>query len=104
MNRNCIIYLIGTEYREDENKILHAQETRRKVYASVKSVRQSEFHQAGVYGLKPQLEFTVFAPEYHNEETVEYKGTKYTVYRTYLNNDDSAELYCEFRRPNKEQA
>lgn len=98
MNRNSVIYLLGNEYRQDEHKVMHAYETRRKVYASVSSIRMDEFHQAGAYGLKPQLVFTIFAPEYKDEETVEYKGRKYTIYRTYWTKDDTLELYCEARK------
>lgn len=55
----------------------------REVYANRKSIRQSEFYQAGNIGLKPELMFEVHNFEFNNDEKVRYNGKEYFIIRTY---------------------
>jgi hypothetical protein len=37
----------------------------------------------------------MFGPDYNGERFLEYKGTVYTIYRTYITRNEIIELYCE---------
>lgn len=96
------------KYPEGTYGVQQPVETRRDVYCNVSSVSMTEFYKAGQAGLKPAYRFTIFAPEYDDEDSIEYKGKRYTVYRTfhgqrysgiinYKTNGDTMELYAERR-------
>ena len=70
-------------------------ETKRQVFCQVDSITQSEYFEAGRNGLNPAYRFRIFMGDYADEETIEYKGQRYAVYRTYLRRDDNIELYVE---------
>lgn len=72
-------------------------ESARNVFVNVKSVTRQEFFEAGQAGMQPQYVFTMFGPDYEDEKIVEYKGTRYAVYRTYLKTSDDIEVYVEER-------
>ena len=59
----------------------------REIFANKKSVRQSEFYQASVAGLKPELVFEVHSFEYDNDIKLRYPsgedGKVYDIIRTY---------------------
>ena len=55
----------------------------REVYANRKSIRQSEFYQAGNIGLKPELMFEVHSFEFNNDEKVKFEGQEYSIIRAY---------------------
>lgn len=55
----------------------------REVFANKKSVRQSEFYQAAVVGLRPELIFEVRSMEFSNDEKVRYGNKEYSIIRTY---------------------
>ncbi|MDD3173360.1 MAG: phage head closure protein [Herbinix sp.] len=59
----------------------------REVFANKKSVRQSEFYQASVAGLKPELVFEIRSYEYENDKKLRYpsgvNGKVYDIIRTY---------------------
>ena len=59
----------------------------REVYANRKSIRQSEFYQAGNIGLKPELMFEVHNFEFNNDEKVKCDGKEYSIIRTYDKGD-----------------
>lgn len=65
--------------------------TWRKVFASKKSVRQSEFYQAANAGLKPELVFEVRSIEFDNDEKVRFDGKEYAIIRVY-DTSDTTEL------------
>ena len=67
------------------------------VYANVESVTQTEFMQAGQMGFKPELRFLVWRSEYSGETLVDYKGNRYSIYRTYEATNGRIELYAERR-------
>ena len=95
MDRSEIVTLIGVTYQVDAIGQRIPQEARREVFCQVSSVTASEFFEAGRAGLQAQLRVVMFAPEYADEKTVEYKGKRYGVYRTYLAKDEMLELYLE---------
>lgn len=58
----------------------------REIFANKKSVRQSEFYQAAIVGLKPEIIFEVNSFEFDNDEKLRYPvgdGKVYSIIRTY---------------------
>lgn len=68
----------------------------REVFANELSIKQSEFYQAAIVGLKPELVFEVHDFEYNNDEKVRYPigvgGTEYSIIRSYKNKKGNIEL------------
>ena len=96
MDRSDVITLISCTRAQDANGVWRDGEaTRREVFCSVQSVSRSEFFQGGQNGLKPEYMFTVFFGDYEGEDTVEYNGVVYSVYRTYHARTDELELYVQ---------
>lgn len=93
-----MIYLVSETWTKDDLGVMRSTQTRRKAFANVTSVTASEWFEGGRNGLNPELRFRMFAPEYHGEEILEYKGEKYAIYRTYVARDDLIELYTERRK------
>lgn len=92
MNRAHKITLIGKSYTEDEIGQQISTESERKIFAYIRDVSQSESTRP-IEGLTPEKVFDVRMTEYEGEENVEYKGVRYRIYRTYLNDDSRVELY-----------
>lgn len=65
---------------------------KRKVYASLNSIRQSEFYQAQASGFKPEISLTLRIFEYKDEQLVEINQIQYKILRTYNKNDGTIEL------------
>jgi len=97
MDRSDVIDLIGrTDGVRDETGVWRYQETRRRVFCDVRSIGGREFFAAKEQGIRADLRFTLFAPDYRGEETVEHAGIRYAVYRTYQDRrGDTMELYTE---------
>lgn len=89
------IYLITNTYKEntlsDQGTV---EEIQRKILASLSSVRQSEFYQAQVSGIKPEMVFEIRNFEYKGEDTILYNNKKYKIIRTYNKQDGIIELVC----------
>lgn len=78
---------------------------REMVLCKVRSIGSTEYYNAQVSNLKPELKFIVHAFEYKNQREVEFEGNKYQVIRTYkgdtVDRSDNAlsgeeiELTCE---------
>lgn len=100
MDKSDVIYLITQVQTKDSYGIFVTSETKRRVFCSADSVSQTEFFSAGLNGLKAQRKFTLFRFDYNDEEVIEFKGKRYTVYRTY-EKDDDIELYTELRKGNE---
>ena len=92
MNRAHKIKLIGKSYTEDEIGQQIPTETERNIFAYIRDVSQTESARP-IEGLTPSKVFDVHVTEYKSEEDVEYKGIRYRIYRTYLNDDSRMELY-----------
>jgi SPP1 family predicted phage head-tail adaptor len=92
MNRAHKITLIGKTYTEDAIGQRIPTEAENKVFAYIRDVSRSESERP-IEGLVPSKVFDVYVTEYKGEEDVEYKGVRYRIYRTYLNDESRVELY-----------
>lgn len=101
MNRSKTAKLITETYTKNDYGVLERSLTEKKVYVDVNSVSSSEWFEGGRNGLNPELRFTMFRYDYNNEKLIEYEGSIYTIYRTYIRNGDEIELYCEKRKGNE---
>lgn len=96
MDRSNIITLISETYGRNEYGVEVVTGTSRKdVYCQVNSITRAEFFDAGRNGLNPEFMFSMFAGNYSGEQTVEFNGNTYSVYRTYMGRSDTIELYVE---------
>ncbi len=95
MDRSEVLTLIGTTRTQDEYGIWRETPTARNVFCQVNSITRSEFFDAGRNGLNPEFMFSMFAGDYEGERVCEYRGQKYSIYRTYLGRNDVIELYAE---------
>lgn len=96
--RNNLIVLVKNEVTKDKiGQRIKGPTIRTHVYADRRSISQSEFMDAGLNDLKPEVRFDVFTFEYNGELTVEEGDKVYSVYRTY-EAGDKTELYCEARK------
>lgn len=102
MDRSFPIYLITEYNQEDQFGVLTPTLSKRKVYANVKTVSQSEWFQGGRSGLNPEYKMTMFAFDYAGESTLEYMGRIFDIYRTYMAGNDMVELYVQ-RKQGKRQ-
>jgi SPP1 family predicted phage head-tail adaptor len=91
------IKLISIGYTEDEIGNQVPTETATDVWAEETGVRQSEFYNAAVAGLRPEKTFIIWANEYTGQVKVECNSVKYKVIRTYINpaKSEMVELICE---------
>ena len=78
-----------------------SEETRRRSYAEIASVRGSETYQAMTVGLKPELMIVLpnWFDDYHGEKRLQYNGNEYRVLRAYKTEDLRAELTVYRLRP-----
>lgn len=95
MDRSSTIKLIGKAYAQDAIGQYIPTPTERQAYCDVRSITRAEWYDAGRNGFKPDISFTMFAPDYHGEDEVEWEGKRYSVYRTYIGQNESVELYCQ---------
>ena len=98
---NEVIKLVAETKRADEYGDLQVTAVPREVFATLKSVSQSEFYQAQAAGLKPEVKFVIADYlDYEGEKTILYKsyGTdteeEYRVIRTYRDGN-TLELVCK---------
>lgn len=101
MDRSRVIYLIPNATTQNANGEFIPSGEPRAIFADLRSVSRSEFLEAGVDGLRPEFQATVFGPDYEGEMAarVQVRGTwkEYAIYRTYHGSDDSLELYLAER-------
>lgn len=95
MDRSDVITLISLTKSQDDYGVWREAEARHDVFCNVGSVTRAEFFEGGRNGLNPQYVFTMFFGDYNNERIVEYKGERYSIYRTYHARTDTIELYAE---------
>ena len=95
MDRSEQITLIRETKEQDDFGVWRISETETTVFCQVDSVTRDEFFEGGRNGLNPAYRFTLFYADYNDERTVEYKGKRYGVYRTYHARTDIIELYAE---------
>lgn len=64
-------------------------ETKKDVFAQVKSIGMKETYQALSVGLKPELIFILADYyDYENQKAIEYEGERYSVIRTYRKSNE----------------
>ena len=96
MDRSDVINLISEKVTgRDKYGRKIREKTPRQVFVQVDSISMNEFYEAGRNGLNPQFRFRMFAGDYENERVCEYKGQQYAIYRTFMRDDDTIELYVE---------
>ena len=98
MTRDVEITLISPVKEPDEYgipQVISEEET--TVMATVKSITASEFFEAGRNGFKPEFRFDMFLYDYDGQKELEYKGVRYTVYRTFMGKSDTVELYVTLK-------
>lgn len=98
MTRDVEIMLVFPTMQTDEYGIpQQTGEETRTVMARVKSITASEFFEAGRNGFKPEFRFDMFLYDYDGQKELEYKGVRYTVYRTFMGKSDTVELYVTLK-------
>lgn len=98
MDRSTVIYLLSETQTKNEYGVWEKTTERRKVYAEVTSVSQSEWFEGGRAGLNPDLRFRVFRYDYNGEKMVVYNNKTYAIYRTYVDRKEIIELYTEEKK------
>lgn len=80
---NHELLLIGYVIAEDEigNEIKNPVE--RSVLCKVKDIGSTEFYNAQVNNLRPEIKFVIHSFEYLGESEVAFKGIRYKVIRSY---------------------
>ncbi|MNL08751.1 hypothetical protein D3C87_1294860 [compost metagenome] len=89
------IALIQQQIIEDDIGNQIPVDTETVVLCGLKSVGRSEFYNAAVNGLRPELVFVIHGYEYNGEKKVVFEGSRYNVIRTYSVNFEELELTCE---------
>ncbi len=69
-------------------------ESKKTVFAEVKSPTRSEFYQAYQSGMKASAVFKVYTAECKGAEFVIHNGTRYKIERAYMVDVDRTELTC----------
>lgn len=102
MNKSNVAYLVADSYEQNDYGVQEKTQSKRKVYVGVSSVTGQEWFEGGRNGLNPQYRFTMFLYDYEGEDVIEFEGVAYTIYRTYVRNQDEIELYVEKRKGNEQ--
>lgn len=87
--------LITQTYTTDEIGNQVPTEVESVILCSKKSVARSEFYNAAVKGLRPEIVFVAHPYEYDGQTKVKFEGVKYNVIRTYETSSEDIELTCE---------
>ena len=88
-----VLNLIPTVETRDARGVYRTTELApRQVLCKVSSVGGNEYHNAGRNGINPEFVFIVNAVEYNGETLVEYRGQRYSIYRTYRVPDSGSGL------------
>ena len=65
------------------------------ILCRLNSVGRSEFYNAAVAGLRPEIVFTIHNYEYSGQKQLRFEGILYSVIRTYATSFEELELTCE---------
>lgn len=95
--QNLKIKLVSITVTDDDIGNQVETETTNEVWAEETGIRQSEFYNAAVAGLRPEKTFIIWANEYTGQVKVECNSVKYKLIRTYINpaKSEMVELICE---------
>ena len=91
---DVVEFLEKVETKNGMGDVVISLELTTMAYANKKSVRQSEFYQAGANGLKPEKMFEVRTGEYNDEDYLRHSGKTYYIIRTF-EKGDITEIVCE---------
>ena len=70
--------------------------TERMVYCQVKSIGRTEFYQANLVGMRPEWTLKLSdEAEYQNELTLNFRGERWQIIRTYITEDGGIELVIQ---------
>lgn len=97
MDKSIEFFLLTSVEWQDAAGVFHETVRKNHRFGELSSVTASEFFAGGQNGLKPEFRIKMFEPDYNGENTIEYNGEIYTVYRTFLAKNDMIELYVEKR-------
>lgn len=104
MDRSEVLTLVSATYAADEIGQCVPTETTRTVFCNVRSVSRAEFFAGGEAGLRPSYVAAVFRYDYEGEQVAELDGVRYSIYRTYVRQDELVELYLEPRKGTEKPA
>ena len=91
-----MLTLVSYVQTQDEYGVIHeSTPVEREVFCRVASVSRNEYFGGGRNGLNPEFEFTIAKIDYKGERECVYHGQSYSIYRTYMTDDDYIELYVE---------
>jgi len=95
--QNLKIKLISISVTDDDIGNQIPSETSTEVWAEITGIRSSEFYNAALAGLKPEITFVIWANEYAGQSKIEYNSVKYKLIRAYNNpaKSEMIELVCE---------
>lgn len=65
------------------------------ILCKLKSIGRTEFYNATVAGLKPEIIFVIHGYEYDGQKLVKFEGIQYRVIKTYSVDFEEMELTCE---------
>lgn len=92
MYNDVIVLLTIVKTTSDIGDIVET-ETRKEVFAKVKSIGMKETYESMAVGLKPEYTFVLADYyDYDDEQDVEYGGIKYKVLRTYKKDTNELEI------------
>lgn len=100
MDRSRICKLISEVFTENQYGVQVPTETEREVFCNVRSISQNEWFEAARNGLNAEFQVIVFQYDYAGEQIIELDGERYTIYRTYVRDDEMIELYLERKQGN----
>ncbi len=98
MNQAVKISLISKSYSTNDIGVARVTETKNDVFATVYSVSQAEFYNAGQEGFKPSAVYAVRSIEYGGEDELEVNSERKYIYRTFVRTDGRTELYTRGRK------
>ena len=62
-------------------------ETSTTIFVDEYSIGAKEFYSAAQSGFRPDILLKTFVGNYNNQTLVDYKGKRYTIYRTFIKGD-----------------
>lgn len=89
------VTLITKTFEDDDIGNQIPAEKKITILCDEKSIGRNEFYNAAAAGLKPSITLVIHAYEYEGQQTVEFKGVRYKVMRTYQVDFEELELTCE---------
>lgn len=93
-----VCHLIKVNITFDEIGQPVYEEIKQKRFCDVGSISRAEWDVAGQHGFRPSTMIIVNSFEYNDELDVEFRGKRYSVYRTYSKAESNkVELYLELK-------